>query len=234
MNAEKNERPALPCQMADVPGDDPPEPLPQETELDEERRARLARPWPGSLPPIVSTPGPWCVNLFDGRPRVSHHQIHFEPMEVAHGDGMLPAPSENFNGQRNGLCGTALPDRMCLMTGRHTGEVSLRIDLFSEAPPLDAGWEDIVEASFQVVHGRVLLAPLLSDQSWPLDLPLGCYRVRCLASGRRDEMVRTPGDPAERILMQWWREPGPRADEILKVGSDSARAAHDGLGGRGA
>jgi hypothetical protein len=53
----------------------------------------------------------------------------------------------HFGGQRNGLCGAAIPGNLLLLTGLHTGTVGLTVELHDDPPALDDSWEEIVEAS---------------------------------------------------------------------------------------
>ena len=48
---------------------------------------------------------------------------------VASGPGMHGLLEECFAGQRNGLCGAAVPGFLFLITGLHTGEVGLTVEL---------------------------------------------------------------------------------------------------------
>ncbi len=199
---------------------------------DAEVRRRSALPWPGDLPCEVSGYGPWVVTLFDREVHVYSSQIYLES-DVGPGEEGVPMDFvADFKGQRNGLCGAATPGRLCMVTGTHTGDVPLAIQLHSAPPPVDERWEDIVEVSFHVERWRVTLIPLLGE-GVPLPLPLGHYRARYCASGMDIELEPRLSACDERYLLQLWRSDGPEPDRIVQGGSARAGGWHSQLSQRG-
>jgi hypothetical protein len=90
-----------------------------------------------------------------------------------------------FENQVNGLCGTAVPGVIFLITGLHTGRVGLIVEVLESPPPVDHSWEEIVEAPFSVgaeADGEgVRLEDWNGDRVCSIPLPLGNYRVRYCA-----------------------------------------------------
>jgi hypothetical protein len=153
---------------------------------------------------------------------VHHNQIYVADAEAAQGGS--PELDQCFGGQRNGLCGAAVRGFLFLTTGLHTGEVGFTVELHEQPPPIDDGWEEIVEASFRTT-GDVGLAGWGGQQSWPLDMPDGDYRVRYCATGMdegHDQDTRSDEDPeTDRYLLQFWPAP-PAPDAVLKQTSEMA------------
>jgi len=85
--------------------------------------------------------------VFEGRLRVSYMQAHVYPNEDLGIDATDPGAP--FAGQVNGLLGAALPGRLQLTTGLHTGDVGLRMIVAECPPPVGPEWEDVVEAPFR-------------------------------------------------------------------------------------
>ncbi|WP_208720128.1 hypothetical protein [Amycolatopsis circi] len=160
--------------------------------------------------------------LMSGEAPVSYAQIY-----VQSGPG-LPDLAESFGGQRNGLCGGAVPGALSLITGRNAGRVGFRVETHDEAPPLDESWEEIVEVSFRPA-GEVSLVAWGGAAVWPLDLDAIGYRVRY--SGTRMEEARRLGIPEgevfepDRYLLQFWPGP-PEPDRVVKQTSKTAAYQH--------
>ncbi|SCF18025.1 hypothetical protein GA0074695_4059 [Micromonospora viridifaciens] len=139
----------------------------------------------------------------------------------------LPEMHECFAGQANGLCGAAVPGFLFLVTGLRTGEVAFVVELHDESPPLDDGWEEIVEASFRPA-GRAALVAWGEEWSWPLDLAEVDYRVRYCGAGMDEahDQTRMDGDVAlDRYLLQFWPAPA-RPDRVVKQTSANAAYWH--------
>jgi hypothetical protein len=136
---------------------------------------------------------------------------------------------ECFLGQSNGLCGAATPGTLFLITGLHTGCVGFTVESHDTAPPVDDGWEEIVEVSFTPETGEVILEQWGGEAAWPLDLPPADYRVRYCASGMdagNEADTRLDDEPMhDRYLLQFWPAP-PEADRVLKQTSDHAAYWH--------
>lgn len=130
-------------------------------------------------------------------------------------------------GQVNGLCGAALPGVLSLVVALSVGLVPLRVELLAIAPPVDAGWEEVVEAS--ITNTRPDLARLTFDSLVELPpVPVGSYRVRDCASGMAEahDMVRSEGEHVmDRYLLQLWPAP-PRPDAVLRQTSPVASYWH--------
>lgn len=131
-------------------------------------------------------------------------------------------------GQRNGLCGAALPGHLHLTTGLHTGEVPLRVEVHDGPPPLGEQWEDVVEVSFEPTDAQYALSTF--DTSVQLDLPVpDTYRVRWSASGmdaaHHDGIPEDGGSAPDRYLLELW--PAPWAsDAIVRQTSEHAAYWH--------
>jgi hypothetical protein len=130
-----------------------------------------------------------------------------------------------FAGQRNGLCGAAVPGTLFLITGLHTGEVGFTAEVHSSEPP-DSGAEDVVEVSFRA-EGRTVLVTWGGSESWDLELAPGDYRVRYSGTAMdagRDRDTRPGGEPPlDSYLLQFW--PAPPAPDVV-VRESSAIAAY--------
>lgn len=131
-------------------------------------------------------------------------------------------------GQRNGLCGAAVPGHLYLTTGLHSGDVGLTVEVHEQEPPAPDHWEEVVEVSFQPV-GDTSVVGWGGGWSYPLDLTEPAYRVRYCASGMdqgRAEDTRLEFDPdAEWYLLQFWPGP-PRPDAVIRQTSETAVMAH--------
>ena len=69
--------------------------------------------------------------------------LHDGPLFLSYGQFSILEPmaehpdlEDAFAGQRNGLCGGAVPGALHFMTGTHTGQIALRVEEYDEAPPL--------------------------------------------------------------------------------------------------
>jgi hypothetical protein len=136
---------------------------------------------------------------------------------------------ECFGGQQNGLCGAAIPGKLFLITGLHTGKVGFSVELHDEAPPIDDSWEDTVEASFKPAGDEVSLVGW-NGERWPLELQTIGYRVRYCGWGMdAGHQARPPMDDeplVDRYLLQFWPAP-PEPDRVVKLTSAQAAYWHD-------
>ncbi|MEA5362748.1 hypothetical protein VA596_24645 [Amycolatopsis sp., V23-08] len=160
--------------------------------------------------------------VVDGEVNVHYGQIYVHSEGGDPFDGDLTAC---FAGQRNGLCGAAVPGTLFLITGLHTGKVGFTAEVHDTEPP-GTGGEDVVEAPFRA-EGAARLVTWGGGEWWDLELSPGDYRVRYSGSGMdagRDRDTRLDGEPAlDRYLLQFW--PAPPAPDIV-VRQRSAIAAY--------
>jgi hypothetical protein len=176
------------------------------------------------LPEIVCEDGPeggMVRTLMSGEALIDYAQIYV----YADNRPDLPEGHECFAGQVNGLCGAAAPGFLFLVTGLRTGDVGFVVELHDESPPLDDGWEEIVEVSFRPA-ARTALVAWGEEWSSPLDLAEVDYRVRYCGAGMDEarDQTRMAGEAElDRYLLQFWPAP-PQPDRIVK--QTSAHAAY--------
>lgn len=164
--------------------------------------------------------------LFSGTVLTEYSQIHVKS------DSTEQVWLEvSFAGQSNGLCGAAWPGVLALITGSHTGEVALTVELHDREPLVDEAWEDIVEAPFTLRSPSLALVQSTTLQSWPLQLDQADYRVRFSAFGMQDTPAIDSGTGwdthplPDRYLLQFW--PGPSMpDQVLKETTTVAAHRH--------
>ena len=161
--------------------------------------------------------------LFEGKLSVSYSQLYLrgsdddDPAEFT-----IP-----FVAQANGLCGVAVDGFACLMTGTHTGEIDMRVELHDAAPPIDAEWQEVVEASFTPWVTPAVLVGLMGGSAARLELECVDYRMRYCASGMDEGNRIQPQRAAvpERYLLQFWAAP-PAWDCVLRETSSTAGSWH--------
>ncbi|OEV01934.1 hypothetical protein AN217_01175 [Streptomyces qinglanensis] len=159
------------------------------------------------------------------RPVAGEVQVHYGQIYV-HGPGSLnPDLCEAFAGQSGGLCGAAVPGALWLNTGLHTGDVGFAVEVHDEEPPLDPGWEDVVEVSFHPESEDTCLVSWAGQAAWDLGLARTDYRVRYCGRGMdegRELDTRLSGEPAaDSYLLQFWPAP-PQADRVVRQASRAA------------
>ena len=86
--------------------------------------------------------------VFDGEVGVHYGQCYVESGD----DPPWGDLAACFGGQRNGLAGAKVPGFVWLITGLHTGEVALTVQVHGDAPDLDDRWEEVVEVAFHPGH----------------------------------------------------------------------------------
>ncbi|TCO59213.1 hypothetical protein EV192_10453 [Actinocrispum wychmicini] len=157
-----------------------------------------------------------------GEAHVHYGQIYVESADHAPDLGMC------FGGQRNGLCGAAMPGVLFMITGRHTGTVGFTVEVHESPPPPDDRWEEVVEVSYRP-RGEAALVTWGGEHGWPLELAETDYRVRYCGSGMdaaRAQDSRWDDEPeVDRYLLQFWPAP-PEADRIVKETSEQAAYWH--------
>lgn len=161
--------------------------------------------------------------LFQGRIGCSFHSVLIGEL----GD-LDCAPS--FQGQNNGICGTAIDGRIALGVGLHSGDIHLTIKLCSDPPEDISSWDEVVEApAFFGQEARLYIGNFDGDpQTGELVFPKGRWRVRFCA--RKFENVDFAADQPDNELqryelMLWPAEPSP--DVVLKTTSEFARYMHE-------
>ncbi|WP_202874887.1 hypothetical protein [Kribbella kalugense] len=162
--------------------------------------------------------------LMSGPAWVAYAQIYVESADNSAGLG------ECFGGQRNGLCGAAVPGMLFLITGMHTGDVGFTVELHDEMPSVEYSAEEVVEASYRPIGDAVLMTWAGDGGSWPLDLePQVDYRVRYSAWGMGAGHQAGPpmdGEPlVDRYLLQFWPA-RPAPDRVVKETSGQAAYWH--------
>jgi hypothetical protein len=163
--------------------------------------------------------------LFEGEVHVYYGQVYVEsdPKRAN------PQLEEAFAGQVNGLCGSASPGALFLVTGLHTGRVGFAVERHEGAPPVDEGWEEIVEVSFTPVSSQIALVEWAGEASWPLELEPVAQRVRYCATGMEEGRARDTildGEPVlDRYRLQLWPGP-PGPDRVVKQTSEVAAYWH--------
>ncbi|WP_217168529.1 hypothetical protein [Streptomyces sp. AC512_CC834] len=168
--------------------------------------------------------------VYRGELPVAHGRFHVDSRREPWG----PGPSEACAGQTNGLCGAAVPGCLFLCTGLSSGKVGLTVEVHGVAPPLDGGWEDVVEASFRPVSGSTAVLPCGRGALCEVALPPADHRVRYCGRGM-DGGEGTASAPAARgargagqvgqYLLQFWPAP-PAADLVVRQTSRSAARRH--------
>lgn len=141
----------------------------------------------------------------------------------------------SFAGQVNGLVGAANADGVYINLARPSGGSRVRIVLLDAAPPLPPqSFEDVVEVSTTIPAGVEIRCIAWDSTVAPLDdIAPGTYRVRVSAHGRDAGRQGDTGEGLldELYLIELWLSPFA-PDQILRVGSESAKYWHREIGGR--
>lgn len=148
-------------------------------------------------------------------------------------DHEVDPSGEVRDGQVNGLCGAAVPGLLFCTTATSYGRVGLRIEVLAAGPSPGPEHEEVVEVCF---HPN-------SDSTWvqEWDGPTVCsiplerrwYRLRYSAqqfqaAGEADsDPDRNYPAVIDSYLLQFWPEPGPRPDEVVRQSSTLAGYWHD-------
>jgi hypothetical protein len=119
-------------------------------------------------------------------------------------------------GQVNGLIGAQRSGRVSMITGLHTGDVSLTIEWLPNQPVVGAEWEDVVEVPFVIEQAELTLSSFETFIS--VEVPqTGPHRVRYRASGMdagKELDTTEEGEQApDRYLLQLW--PASLAPEAI-------------------
>ncbi len=152
--------------------------------------------------------------------------VHYGFLYLGSDDDVGATLIEERAGQTNGLIGAQQPGRVSMITGLHTGEVSLTVEWLPTQPVVGDDWDDVVEVPFVIEQTELTLSSF--EDSIPVEVPqTGPHRVRYSASamdaGKEldtpDEGEQTP----DRYLLQLW--PAPFAPDAI-VRETAAIAAY--------
>ncbi len=126
----------------------------------------------------------------------------------------------------NGLCGAALTNRLFLVTGTHTGQVHVEVELFESEPAIDNAWDEIVEVSFHHNEPALELVEWAGEATYGLELPSGEYRVRYGAKGMISDVEDVDEQKSlQHYSLQFWPDT-PRPDSVVKVSGQYAKYWH--------
>jgi hypothetical protein len=160
--------------------------------------------------------------LLDQWLEVNYGQLYVESFE-----DQDAATESAFLSQRNGLAGAHVPGFLFLVTGLRDGSVAFTAQRHSVEPPLEGGWEDIVEVSFSALTTGTAIRQW-DGSRYDLDLEPGDYRVRYYARGMQrgwDLESPTDDEPVDSYLLQFW--PAPHTtDRIIRQSTDVAAYFH--------
>ena len=152
--------------------------------------------------------------------------VHYGFVNLWEEDG--DCPTLEIHGQENGLLGAGAPRALTMTTGLHTGAVPFRVEWHEHAPEPDATWQEVVEASVEIVQHELVLTTF--DDGQPLTAPrLGWHRARYLATemdaGRAMDCALPPLTAPDRYVLQLWPAP-PAPDRVVTVTSEIAAYWH--------
>jgi len=139
------------------------------------------------------------------------------------------AVEDCFRGQQNGICGAASPDILFLTTGLHTGKVGLTINVFEEAPGIDALWDEIVEVSFLAPRSAISLVEWAAENGHTMAMAPGVYRARYHARNMQagsDLDTNTTPAVVDTYRLDLWQA-DRTADRVIKQTSEIAAYWHD-------
>lgn len=165
------------------------------------------------------------ARIFDG---LLH--VHYAQAYIFTDGGISVEPFESyFRGQSNGLCGSALKNSMCILTGLHTGNVSIVVDVLDAAPQFDDTWEDVVETTFTPKSTEASLIDWDGALVCEIPLPRPSYRVRYCACNmdyghKIDTIVEE--EPIDFYALIFWPAPF-EPDRIIKQTSENAAYSHN-------
>lgn len=167
--------------------------------------------------------------LFEGKVWVHEGQMYFLAAPT-----LRPDRARCFRGQRNGLCGAAVPGVLFLVTGLHTGSVRLIIDACEAPPAIDDSWDEVVEVSFRVPRRASPGIMEWGASSWhAVPLAPGVHRARFSArnmqAGEWADTVRSHEEPVDAYHLCFW--PARSApDSLIRQSSSAAARRHAQVG----
>ncbi|MDR7275298.1 hypothetical protein [Catenuloplanes atrovinosus] len=153
--------------------------------------------------------------------------VHYGFVMLSDGDDP-PDLIESRAGQRNGLCGAAIPGGLAMVTGLHTGRVPFVVRWHDEEPPVGAEWEDVVEVPFRPASPELVLSAF--EDFFDVRVPsAGSLRTRYCAVGMdaandRDTILDDEPTIDRYLLSLWPAEPAP--DAVLRQSSAVAAYWH--------
>ncbi|WP_407560031.1 hypothetical protein [Streptomyces sp. 184] len=164
--------------------------------------------------------------VYSGELHVSYMQFYVDSRREFEDE-----PWDPRAGQRNGLCGAAVPGHLFLTTGLHTGRVGLTVEVHEEAPPVAECWEEVVEVSFRPASPRTSVVPWGDGELCAAELAETDHRVRYCARGMdvewdAESAVLDGGPPVDHYLLQFWPAP-PAPERIVRQTSRKAAYWHD-------
>ncbi len=162
--------------------------------------------------------------LFDGQANVHYGQLYVLPP----GQPALEL-EDAFRGQVSGLLGAAVPGKLWMTTGLHTGHVKLTIRQHSTEPPVDPTAEDIVEASTTLGVEAAVLVEWAGGLEHKLDLPPGQWRVRfsgtAMDAARDKDTILDHEPHIDAYTLDFWKASAAR-DTIVRQTSEVAAYWH--------
>tara|TARA_R110002049_G_C8824969_1_gene534877 strand:- start:49 stop:597 length:549 start_codon:yes stop_codon:yes gene_type:complete len=173
--------------------------------------------------------------LFSGLIDVCYSQFYIESEDPDDSDSC----EEQFQGQNNGLCGAATPERIFFTARPKDSVIDLDINLYTENPEINDEYTDIVEVSFRPGEEPVFLCQWAHEEVYPLNLENIDYRVRYSIVGLDndydydeddDEYFQKPV-PGQKYLIEIWPQEKSR-DQIVKQTSMEAAYWHKEWGSR--
>lgn len=173
----------------------------------------------------MTHPSDESTEIFDGLVSTSYSQLWL----VSGTEADLSDPLPTFAGQSNGLCGGSVPGMVFLITGTHTGDIPVRIELLTARPEL-GDWQEVVEVSFTPTGPTVGLYGWAEGASVIFTLADSSYRLRWSASGMDEGKAQDVADenhpaPDHYLISLWPAAPSP--DAVLRRTSATAGAWHD-------
>jgi hypothetical protein len=162
--------------------------------------------------------------LYQGRVGCSFHTV----LICRLGEDLDPSPS--FQGQKNGMCGTAVSGRIALYVGLHTGDVHLTVKLSASSPEDISMWQEVVETPVNFrEEAHLYIVNFDGDpQTKELVFPEGQWRARLSARDYENEdfaVDQPDGELQHYELVLWPADPSP--DVVLKTTSEFARSVHE-------
>jgi hypothetical protein len=162
------------------------------------------------------------MRVYDG-----HLHVHYGQAYVR-SNGDFTDMQAGFVGQSNGLCGAAELGNLFLITGLHTGNIGMVVDVLDSEPAIGEEWEEVVEVSFNSDGKPTALFDWNGVKVCDIALNDATYRVRYSGKGMdRGHHVDTLVDeaPVDSYALQFWQSEA-KPDKIIKQTSRTASYWH--------